>query len=119
MPHKNREDANRYHRNKWRTDPEYKKKRMESQRKSQKKRIAKMRERVKHFKKEKHGNKCVDCGFDKVPEILEFHHINSNEKEKKITSMLLYSWSRIEEELNKCVLLCPNCHAIRHLQLVE
>jgi 5-methylcytosine-specific restriction endonuclease McrA len=57
------------------------------------------------------GGKCVKCGSkDK----LEFDHINQDRKDAKhCISVMIGSqlrWERIEEELQKCQLLCKSCH---------
>lgn len=66
------------------------------------------------------GGECIDCGF-KHPEypadIFEFHHLNPAEKEFVWAKMRLKSWDKITKELDKCVLLCANCHRIRHYHL--
>jgi L-lactate utilization protein LutB len=56
---------------------------------------------------------CIRCGI-KDHRVLEFHHIN--EKDKAISSLVSqgYSWKRIEEEINKCIPLCCNCHRLEH-----
>ena len=60
------------------------------------------------------GGKCVNCGFDKHLAALQFHHRNSNNKDFLISSINTKSWKLIIEELNKCDLLCANCHAVKH-----
>jgi len=47
---------------------------------------------------------------------LEFHHINKDEKDFAIGSGNTKSWSDIKKELDKCVLLCANCHREVHSQ---
>lgn len=74
--------------------------------------------RHKRMKKaiELKGGKCEECGYNKCSRSLCFHHINPEEKSFEITSrtILSNSWERIEEELNKCSLLCHNCHCELH-----
>ena len=71
-----------------------------------------------------HGGKCECCGYDKNLAVLEFHHINPDEKEFQI-DMRHFSNTSIEKlqlELNKCKLLCANCHREEHnkgLNLLE
>jgi 5-methylcytosine-specific restriction endonuclease McrA len=78
----------------------------------------KMQERrVKHKLKaiEYLGGKCAHCGI--VSEhrgIYDFHHIDSSEKEADPGSLMHYSWERIKKELDRCILLCSNCHRIEH-----
>lgn len=61
------------------------------------------------------GGKCVHCGIvSEHRSIYDFHHLNREEKEADPGSLLHYSWSRIQKELDKCILLCANCHRIEH-----
>ncbi len=60
------------------------------------------------------GGKCQKCGYDKCYAALEFHHRDPNEKEVSWKKLRSRSWKRIEEELDKCDLLCANCHREEH-----
>ena len=60
------------------------------------------------------GGKCLSCGYDKYPEALEFHHLNPEEKDFNISSFRGYYFERIKPELDKCVILCSNCHKETH-----
>lgn len=60
------------------------------------------------------GGKCVDCGQKFPPYIYDFHHINPEIKEFSITKIMGRTWEKIIPELDKCVLLCSNCHRTRH-----
>lgn len=59
---------------------------------------------------------CMDCGIIN-PVVLDFHHVG-DDKTKNISHMITkgYSLERIQLEINKCVVLCANCHRIRHHQ---
>ena len=52
---------------------------------------------------------CIQCG-ESDPRVLEFHH--RGEKEKDIAYLVGGGWSvgRIQEEIDKCDVLCANCH---------
>lgn len=65
------------------------------------------------------GNKCIVCSYDKCIGALEFHHINPEEKDFSISQVKLSSFERIKSELDKCVLLCANCHREFHGGLIE
>lgn len=57
------------------------------------------------------GGRCEICGFKGLPACFDFHHINPNEKEFSISSQPhTRSWERTKKELDKCQLLCANCH---------
>lgn len=61
---------------------------------------------------------CQDCGIFESREFFDFHHIKPENKKYCIMSMLgRYSWSTIKEEVDKCVMLCPNCHRLRHIKM--
>jgi len=64
------------------------------------------------------GRACLDCGFkSEVLSTLDFHHRNPAEKELKMSRLLNGSFVRIKKEVDKCDLLCCNCHIIRHTNL--
>lgn len=61
------------------------------------------------------GGKCVDCQIeinDRNPSIFEFHHTDPTQKE--FSDFANKSSKIVDEELKKCVLLCANCHKMRH-----
>jgi DNA polymerase II large subunit len=60
------------------------------------------------------GGKCKKCGWEGNQAALQFHHKNSNEKEFNIGNVANKSWDVILQEMQKCILLCANCHAIHH-----
>lgn len=47
-------------------------------------------------------------------EILEFHHVDPDKKRSSVSSLLHYPSNAIAEEINKCILLCCNCHRLAH-----
>jgi hypothetical protein len=60
------------------------------------------------------GGKCSICGFNKpVPGAYDFHHLDRNEKEFSIGGTS-WSFERIKSEVDKCILVCRNCHAEIH-----
>jgi hypothetical protein len=60
------------------------------------------------------GGKCQKCGYNKCPDALEFHHLDPNEKDFEISSVRKYDFSLVQNELDKCLLLCSNCHREEH-----
>jgi 5-methylcytosine-specific restriction endonuclease McrA len=60
------------------------------------------------------GGCCSACGYDKCLNALEFHHINPDEKEFSISKSSSLTLDAIKSELDKCVLLCSNCHREVH-----
>lgn len=64
------------------------------------------------------GNICLDCGFkSETMSVFDFHHRNVIEKEIKMSELLNGTFERIKKEIDKCDLLCCNCHIIRHINL--
>jgi hypothetical protein len=56
------------------------------------------------------GGKCVVCG---TTNRLEFDHIKRDTKKYEITPKLTINFDNLKEELNKCQLLCYDCHKIK------
>ena len=67
---------------------------------------------------ERAGGCCSVCGYSKCPQALQFHHLDPSIKEFKLGSGKTYSWKRMTEEADKCVLVCANCHAEIHSGLL-
>lgn len=66
-------------------------------------------EKKKKFIKYK-GGKCLICEYNSFYGALEFHHLDPKEKEFDWKKLRLFSEKRIKKELDKCILLCSNCH---------
>ena len=64
------------------------------------------------------NEECDYCGWDEHPEILQFHHLDKNNKKFSFScgGMGNYSWNTILNEIGKCVLICPNCHMWLHFK---
>lgn len=60
------------------------------------------------------GDVCKDCKKSYPPSVFEFHHRNPKTKKFMWTKLRLTSWKIILKELDKCDILCANCHRIRH-----
>lgn len=60
------------------------------------------------------GGKCTKCGWHGNQAAMQFHHKNSNEKDFTIGNVGNKSWDSIKIEMQKCILLCANCHMIEH-----
>lgn len=65
-----------------------------------------------HYK----GGKCSRCGYIKYIEALCFHHENVKDKLFTIGGNYSRSWNVLQIELDKCILLCLNCHAEIHAE---
>lgn len=66
------------------------------------------------------GGKCEECGYDKTNVALDFHHINPLTKDFTISKIKSWKFDKkITDELDKCKLLCKNCHAEIHEKIYE
>jgi len=62
------------------------------------------------------GGKCVVCGYNKCPAAMDFDHLDPSQKEFAISGKHCMAWNKIQAELDKCQLLCANCHREKHYQ---
>lgn len=66
------------------------------------------------------GGKCQICGYDKCVGALEFHHLDPTQKDFGISAKgYTRSWDKNKQELNKCILVCANCHREIHNGITE
>lgn len=56
------------------------------------------------------GGKCSHCGYDRCIRALSFHHRDPATKSFGIAEPHTKKWEVIQAELDKCDLLCLNCH---------
>jgi len=61
------------------------------------------------------GGKCCICGYNKCVDALDFHHIEKKNGSETISSKIYrLSFSKVIDELKKCILVCANCHREIH-----
>ena len=60
------------------------------------------------------GGHCYDCGVAYPDFVFDFHHVNPEDRAYRGDVIRDIKWEAMKEELDKCVLLCANCHRIRH-----
>lgn len=63
---------------------------------------------------EEFGNKCSKCGYNKNTAALEFHHIDPLKKDFNLGKARSINISKLRQELEKCILICANCHRELH-----
>jgi len=56
------------------------------------------------------GGKCSLCGYHKCLAALGFHHLDPHTKLFTISGNHCLSWDKLKNELDKCILVCANCH---------
>ena len=84
--------------------------------------VKKRRKKLKELAVEYKGGKCQNpsCGYDRCMEAMDFHHINPEEKDFGISSKgFTRSWDKVKQELDKCVMLCANCHREVHAGVLD
>jgi hypothetical protein len=60
------------------------------------------------------GGVCKQCGWKECLWGLEFHHRDEKQKSFVINENYSLSWDKLKSELDKCDLLCANCHRLAH-----
>ena len=114
-----RTDRASKNRERYATDDEYREKVLEKNREQAKKHREKRTEtqRIRRQERRKFliehlGGKCVGCG---VTENLQFDHIDRTQKLFSIGKKLDYSLKKLLPEVEKCQLLCYECHELKSL----
>lgn len=90
---------------------QYYKKNKEKHKKAVQKGVDYKRAKIGRYKME-HG--CCRCGYNEHPSALCFHHLDPEEKEFTIGSNIHLPWEILLVEIEKCEVLCMNCHSIEH-----
>lgn len=82
--------------------------------------VSRRRKKLKEMAIALKGSKCQLCDYNRCNGALEFHHIDEKTKSFDLsTGGLTRSWAKIKEELNKCILVCANCHREIHSGLSQ
>jgi 5-methylcytosine-specific restriction endonuclease McrA len=82
--------------------------------------VKRRRERLKQELIAYKGGCCQICGYNKCESALEFHHLNPEIKEFGIgENGLTRSISKNKNEVDKCILVCANCHREIHAGLID
>lgn len=56
---------------------------------------------------------CADCGYRAHPVALDFDHRPGETKRMGVSQARKWSWTAIKTEVEKCDVVCANCHRIR------
>jgi transposase len=74
--------------------------------------VTRRRRRVRETLVQEAGGRCAICGYDRSIAALEFHHLDRETKSFGVSDRgMTRSLARLREEVDKCILLCSNCHA--------
>ena len=80
--------------------------------------VHKRRRKIRQMALDYKGGKCQICGYNRCGDALEFHHTDASMKDFSIsTKGYTRSWKNVKRELDKCTLLCANCHREIHAQM--
>jgi hypothetical protein len=63
------------------------------------------------------GGKCERCGYDKSLVALDFHHNDPAQKDFQVGQGNYRRWELVQPEIDKCTMLCANCHREEHESL--
>lgn len=74
------------------------------------KRVKHHRQKIKEKCIEYKGGECIKCGYKKCKRALEFHHLDRTKKDFTVASYSVLSFEKLKPELDKCILVCSNCH---------
>ena len=74
------------------------------------------RQRLKEKLVEYKGGKCEICGYNKCINALEFHHLDPSEKDFGIANGNAIAFEKAKKEVDKCIMVCSNCHREIHFQ---
>ena len=76
------------------------------------------RKKVRQIAVEYKGGKCEMCGYDRCVDALEFHHRDTSSKDFGISAKgYTRAWKDVIKELDKCSMICANCHRELHAKL--
>lgn len=78
--------------------------------------VVNWKKRKKNELVEYKGGNCEFCGYNKCIEALEFHHKDPNEKDFNISGSN-FKIETLKKEVDKCLLLCSNCHREEHVRI--
>lgn len=79
--------------------------------------IKSRRQKLKEIAVEYKGGKCEKCGYYKCNWALDFHHLDPNEKDFSFSQCSTMSWDKLKDEIDKCIMVCSNCHREIHYEL--
>jgi hypothetical protein len=79
--------------------------------------VVERQQRLKRLAVEYKGGRCQHCGYDRYVGALEFHHEDGSQKESDVSRFKCTTFEKVKSELDKCLLLCANCHREEHARL--
>jgi hypothetical protein len=56
---------------------------------------------------------CTDCGISYPPFVMDFDHIRDKDRDVSLLVQAPASLKRLQAEIDKCEVVCANCHRMR------
>lgn len=82
--------------------------------------VQRRRNKIKEMAIEYKGEECNICGYKRCKSALEFHHLDPSKKDFAISAKgYTRSWETVKAELNKCIMVCANCHREIHDGIID
>ena len=82
--------------------------------------VTKRRRKIRRMSLDYLGSCCCFCSYNRCSSALDFHHVDESSKEFGLSqSGMTRSWEKTRSELNKCILVCANCHREIHAGLLQ
>lgn len=76
--------------------------------------LAQRTAQIKKFLVDHTGNACNKCKKQFDIQQYDFHHTEPAHKDFQLSRSLRYTVAQVVKEIQKCILLCANCHAHTH-----
>lgn len=84
----------------------------EKLRESKKRKRYYVKQKINEYK----SDGCSLCGYNKCIDALEFHHVG---EDKQIEISKARTYAMLKREIEKCILVCANCHREIHAGRIE
>ena len=82
--------------------------------------VSKRRKKIRKMAVKYKGGKCIFCGYSKYVGALDFHHAENDGTNFGISAKgYTRSWERVRRELDKCIIVCANCHRELHAGILQ
>jgi predicted HNH restriction endonuclease len=82
--------------------------------------VSRRRKQLKQKAVDYKGGQCEVCGYNRCSDALEFHHLDPNEKDFGLSQKgITRAWEKVQQELDKCAMVCSNCHKEIHADLTQ
>ena len=63
---------------------------------------------------------CAACGVKYDPIVMDLHHLDPSQKDERVAQLAKSSsYKKLQEEIDKCVVLCSNCHRMVHGGIID